>query len=185
MDLKGIISISGKSGLSKIVSQSRGGLIVESLEDGKRFAVHGSERVSSLEDISIYTYEKDLLLTEVFEEMFKKAEGKQILSHKSSEQELRAYLKEVLPNYDEERVYNSDIKKLVHWYNILIDKKLLSITEKKKPADKEKKATSKDVKKPEPKSKVKKPAPVKNAGNAKPKAAPVKKTATKASSKGK
>tara|TARA_R110000868_G_scaffold282952_4_gene543324 strand:+ start:749 stop:1300 length:552 start_codon:yes stop_codon:yes gene_type:complete len=183
MDLKGIISISGKSGLSKIVSQSRGGLIVESLEDGKRFAVHGSERVSSLEDISIYTYEEDLLLTEVFEAMFKKAEGKQILSHKSSAEELRAYLKEVLPNYDEERVYTSDIKKLVQWFNILIDKKLLSITKEKKVADKEKKTETKEVKKTT--AKTKKPAPSKNAGNAKPKAAPVKKTATKASSKGK
>ena len=69
MNITGIISISGKPALSKIITQSRGGIIVESLIDGKRFPVQGTERISSLEDISIYTYEEDVLLTEVFEKM--------------------------------------------------------------------------------------------------------------------
>ena len=119
MNLAGIISISGKPGLSKIVSQTRTGLIVESLLDGKRTPVHGAERVSSLEDISIYTYEEDLLLKDVFSKMFKAANGGAVLSHKSSAAELSAYLKKVLPTYDEERVYASDIKKIVQWYNLL------------------------------------------------------------------
>ena len=96
MNLSGIISISGKPGLSKIVSQTRTGLIVESLLDGKRFPVHGAERVSSLEDISIYTYEDDVLLVEVFKKMYEAANGEQVISHKSSANELSTYLKEVL-----------------------------------------------------------------------------------------
>lgn len=147
MDLKGIISISGRPGLSKIISQSRGGLIVEALDDNKRFAVHGAERVSALEDISIYTHEEDLLLTDVFELILKASDGKTILSHKSNAEELKTYLKEVLPNYDEERVYNSDIKKIVQWYNILIEKKILSLEKPKKEKTKSKSETSGEPKK--------------------------------------
>jgi hypothetical protein len=144
MELTGIISISGKAGLAKIVSQTRTGLIVESLIDGKRLPIYGAERVSSLEDISIYTYEEDLLLSEVFKKMFDHSEGKEILSHKSSEAELRAYLEGVLPNYDQERVYVSDIRKLVQWFNLLLKKGLLTPpVEEKKPSSKTKKTTAK------------------------------------------
>lgn len=157
MNLSGIISISGKPGLSKIVSQTRTGLIVESLLDGKRTPVHGAERVSSLEDISIYTYEEDVLLKDVFETIFKKADGKAILSHKSSATELSSYLKEVLPNYDAERVYASDIKKVVQWYNLLQSKGLLKLDaeatdEEKKTAKAAKAATTKTAKKAAPKT---------------------------------
>lgn len=187
MQLSGIISISGKPGLSKIVSQTRTGLIVESLQDGKRSAVHGAERVSSLEDISIYTYEEDMLLTEVFTAMLKAANHKAILSHKSSSEELKNYLKSVIPNYDEDRVYVSDIKKLVQWYNLLLEKDMLKLEEKeeeKKTASKEdadKKSTSSKKtapKKPKQAGKTKTPKP---SG----KAAASKKSNTKASSKGK
>jgi len=185
MQLTGIISISGKSGLSKIVSQTRTGLIVESLADGKRSAVHGAERVSSLEDISIYTLEEDVLLSDVFQKVFTHAKGKQILSHKSSADELKAFMKEVMPNYDEDRVYISDIKKLVQWYNLLQEKDLLKEEKKEKAADeKEKKSTAKKTDKPAPKAKAKaKP----KASNQKPsgKAAASKKTSPKGASKGK
>lgn len=127
MNLTGIISISGKPGLSKIVSQTRTGLIVESLIDGKRTPVHGAERVSSLEDISIYTYEEDVLLKDIFQKMFDDSKGTAVLSHKSSTSELSTYLKTILPNYDSERVYGSDIKKLVQWYNLLQSKDLLTV----------------------------------------------------------
>jgi len=189
MELSGIISISGKPGLSKIVSQTRTGLIVESLQDGKRSAVHGAERVSSLEDISIYTYEEDLLLSEVFTAMLKKADHKPILSHKSSSEELKNYLESVIPNYDQDRVYVSDIKKLVQWYNLLLEKDLLKIDSEEKE-DKKKAADKKETKS---KSTAKKAAPKKASQStaknkaAKPsgKAAPSKKSSTKASSKGK
>jgi len=132
MDISKIISISGKSGLSKIISQSRNGLIVESIVDGKRSAVHGTERVSSLEDISIFTLDEDILLTEVFKMMLDASKGKQVLSHKSSPEDLKNYLKEILPNYDEEKVYVSDIKKLVQWFNLLIDKNIIKLEKKQK-----------------------------------------------------
>ena len=132
MKLTGIISIAGKPGLSKIVTQSKNGIIVESLVDGKRFPVQGNQRVSSLDDISIYTYEEDVLLGDVFDKIYKKEEGKEAISHKVSEAELKAYIKEVLPNYDAERVYNSDLKKIVQWYNLLLGKDLLKIEEEEK-----------------------------------------------------
>ncbi|MEQ8625438.1 MAG: DUF5606 domain-containing protein [Vicingaceae bacterium] len=189
MELSGIISISGKPGLSKIVSQTRTGLIVESLQDGKRSAVHGAERVSSLEDISIYTYEEDLLLSEVFTSMLKAADHKPILSHKSSAVELKNYLQSVIPNYDQDRVYVSDIKKLVQWYNILLEKDLLKLDSEEK-ADTKKTADKKEskAKSPAKKTTTKKTgqSATKNKAN-KPsgKAAPSKKSSTKASSKGK
>tara|TARA_B110000046_G_scaffold95045_1_gene102778 strand:+ start:2855 stop:3394 length:540 start_codon:yes stop_codon:yes gene_type:complete len=158
MNLAGIISISGKPGLSKIVSQTRTGLIVESLIDGKRTPVHGAERVSSLEDINIYTYKEDILLKDVFQKIFDASKGKAILSHKSSEVELSAYLKEVLPNYDEERVYRSDIKKLIQWYNLLQSKDLLKQDEDKATTKKEPKAATKETSKAKQKPKVPKAA---------------------------
>ena len=159
MNLAGIISISGKPGLSKIVSQTRTGLIVESLIDGKRSPVHGAERVSSLEDISIYTYEEDVLLKDVFEKMFKAADGGAVLSHKSSAAELSAYLKEVFPNYDEEKVYASDIKKLIQWYNLLQSKDLLKLEDEKEEATdkKEAKPAAKAAYKVKPKPAAKTP----------------------------
>ena len=180
MNLSGIISISGKPGLSKIVSQTRTGLIVESLMDGKRSPVHGAERVSSLEDISIYTYEEDVLLSEVFEKMHEKAGGKAVLSHKSSASELSTYLKEVLPKYDEERVYASDIKKLIQWYNLLHEKALLIPSKDEKGSNKDEKSTktasSTDKKKTKtPVAKEKTPKKVK---------APTMKAAPKAAAKG-
>ena len=182
MQLSGIISISGKSGLSKIVSQTRTGLIVEAMEDGKRSAVHGAERVSSLEDISIYTYEDDMLLSDVFEKMFEKAKGEKIISHKSSAEELKAYLKSVLPNYDEDRVYVSDIKKLVQWYNLLQEKGLL-IADDKEEQTEEGNKPKKEVKKAAPKPKN--IAPKRSAPKPSGKAAAGKKTTPKGASKGK
>lgn len=179
MNLTGIISISGKSGLSKIISQTRTGLIVESLADNKRSAVHGAERVSSLEDISIYTYEEDILLVDVFKAMYKVAKGKAILSHKSSADQLKNYLKEILPNYDEERVYVSDIKKLVQWYNLLQSQGLLEPSEEE---EKEEKAAPKaSEKKSTTKPKPKKGATPKATSKA---SAPAKKTSPKGAAKG-
>lgn len=184
MDLTGIISISGKPGLYKIVSQTRGGLIVESLQDAKRTAVHGSERVSSLEDISIYTYEEDLLLSEVFAKMLKASDSKEVLSHKSKTEELKEFLLSVLPNYDQERVYTSDIKKLIQWYNILIKKGLLKAEENTKEKKETKKKSVKEGEK-KPKTTAKKTAPKKQGAKPTKKASNSKQSNTKASSKGK
>lgn len=168
MKLSGIISIAGKPGLSKIISQSKNGIIVESLIDSKRFPVQGNQRVSSLDDISIYTYEEDVLLGEVFEKIYTKESGKEAISHKSDTKEIKAYIKEVLPNYDEERVYNSDLKKIVQWYNLLLSKDLLIIEkEEAKDEPKAKKASAKSGKDLNPKKTTAKKTPIKKPSSAK------------------
>lgn len=121
MDLTGIISISGKPGLYKVVGQSKNTLIVESLEDGKKFPAHSSNRVSSLSDISFYTVEEDVPLQDVFASIFDNLDGKKAIDHKSSPEEIKAFMEKVYPSYDKERVYNSDLKKLVQWYNSLLE----------------------------------------------------------------
>ena len=129
MDLSKVLSIAGKPGLFSMVSQSKSGLIVESLLDGKRIPAFSHERISSLEEISIFTETDDVPLKEVLQNLFKKEDGKKTISHKSSANELKALMLEVLPDYDEERVYVSDIKKLVNWYNLLVDKNLIDLVE--------------------------------------------------------
>lgn len=129
MSLRGIISISGKGGLYKVIAQGKNNVIVESLEDGKKFPAFASNRISALEDISIYTIDEDVMLGEVYQKMFDKLSGAKALDHKSDVAELRAFLAEVLPNYDEERVNNSDIKKLFQWYNLLQAAGLLNAEE--------------------------------------------------------
>jgi len=137
MDLSKILSIAGKPGLFEMVSQSKSGLIVESLLDGKRIPAFSHERISSLEEISIFTEVDDVPLREVFQSIFKKEEGKKTISHKSSANELKAFMEEILPDYDKERVYVSDIKKLVSWYNLLVEKGLIDLEENKSETDKD------------------------------------------------
>jgi len=122
MQLEKIISISGKSGLFKVVSQLRSGLVVENISSGKKTNISGAEQMSALENISMFVLDREVPLSEVFISIAKKESFGQTISHKSSKQELEKFLEEVLPNYDKERVYISDIKKLVSWYNILQEK---------------------------------------------------------------
>lgn len=119
MDLKGILAIGGKPGLYKMVSQTKNGLIVESMEDNKRFPVYSAHQISALEEISIYTYEDDIPLVDVLEKMHIHLDGKDPVSPKSSKNDLLSFFSEVLPNYNEEQVYASDIKKVIQWYNHL------------------------------------------------------------------
>ncbi len=120
MDLSGIISISGRPGLYKVIAQGKNSIIVESLTDNKRFPAYSSDRISTLEDISIYTIDDDKPLKEIFADIYEKQEGKEGPSHKADIGELTEYFTEILPDYDEERVYTSDIKKLFQWYNLLL-----------------------------------------------------------------
>lgn len=135
MNLKEILTISGKPGLYKLIAQSRGGVIVESLADGKRFPVAASQNVSSLGDIAIYTYEDEKPLAEIFKAINEKESGGKCLSHKESEKEIRAYIVGLIPNYDQERVYVSDMKKLLNWYNILHENELLIFDEEVETED--------------------------------------------------
>lgn len=131
MNLEGIISIAGKGGLYKLLSQSRGGFIVESLVDGKRFPVQSTNNVSSLSDIAMYTYEEEVPLSEVFNNIAKKENEGPSLNHKENPKVLKEYFSTVLPDFDEDRVYNSDIKKVFQWYNILQGAGLVEISDEK------------------------------------------------------
>jgi hypothetical protein len=127
--LKGILAVSGQGGLFKMVSQAKNSIIVESLLDGKRMPAYATSRISALEDISIFTEESDVKLIDVFKNIFEKEEGAQTISHKVSANELKKYFAEVLPEYDRDRVYVSDIKKVIMWYNLLQDKDIFKFGE--------------------------------------------------------
>jgi len=119
MSLEKIVAVSGKPGLFEIVSQSKGGLIVESLIDKKKLPINAMHNVSVLNDIAIYTYEEEVPLRNVLKTIAEKNNNKEAISHKESTTNLTSFFSEVLPDYDEERVYASNIKKVVQWYNIL------------------------------------------------------------------
>ena len=119
MSLEKIVAVSGKPGLFKIISQSKGGLIVESLIDNKKIPINAIHNVSVLNDIAIYTYEEEVPLRTVLKTIAEKHANKEAISHKESNANLTSFFSEVLPNYDEERVYTSNIKKVVQWYNLL------------------------------------------------------------------
>ena len=119
--LKKILSISGRPGLYKLVSYGKNMLLVEGLTDGHRFPVHSRERVMSLGDISIFTTGEDIPLSQVFENVGKKYENKALdVKAYTTPDQLHEFMNGVLENWDDERVHNSDIKKIISWYNILI-----------------------------------------------------------------
>ena len=160
--LKTILSISGKPGLFKLISQAKNMLIGESLQTGKRQPAYAHEKIISLGDIAIFTDEEDVPLSEVLNAIKEKENGaKVILDIKKADNEtLRAYLAEVLPNFDRERVYPTDIKKLISWYNLLVETGNTDFVEEEKPqkdADVENTAATDDsVNEKEEKPKTKK-----------------------------
>ena len=135
MVLKDILFISGQSGLFKYISQSRNNIIVESFTDQKRTTIPASSKVSMLNDIAIFTEEEDIPLCNVFRKIQEKENGGVAISHKSSDAELKKYFAEILPKYDKDRVYLSDIRKVVMWYNFLLE---VGITDFEMPEEKKK-----------------------------------------------
>lgn len=126
MNLTKILAISGKPGLYELKVQTRTGFVAESLIDGKKITVNLKSNVSLLSEISIYTYEGEKPLTEVMQQIAVKENKGQAISHKEDNATLSAYFKQILPDYDEERVYPSDIKKVLSWYNTLQSKGLVT-----------------------------------------------------------
>lgn len=125
MDLSGILAISGYPGLHRIIGQTKGGIVVESLVNGKRMAAYTSQRILSLEDITIYTIDGDERLDVIFGKMAEKENhGPALNPSMASVDELRDYLASVQEDYDRGRVYASDLKKLFQWYNLLAEKGL-------------------------------------------------------------
>lgn len=133
--LKDILSISGKGGLFRYVAQARNGIVVESIEDNKRHVAPASARVNSLEDIAIFTRDEEVPLADVFYSIHEKNEGKEAISHKVPSDELKAYFEEIVPDYDGDRVYVSDIKKVIQWYNQLQQYDMLEVIDKKKEGE--------------------------------------------------
>lgn len=131
MNLKEILAISGYGGLFRFISQGRNGVIVEGLTDKKRMNATSSMRVSALDDIAIFTSDKEVPLKEVFRIIFKKEDGKSCIDPKSSNDKLKAYFTEILPDYDQEKVYTSDMKKVFSWYNILLNENMIDLEEDK------------------------------------------------------
>lgn len=130
MSLEKILSISGRPGLHKLVTQTRTGFVAESLLDGKKCTVNMRTNVSVLSEIAIYTLEEELPLREVFSKIqIKEKGGKTSVKHKDEKIKLEEYFFEVLPNYDEDRVYTSDIKKVIQWYNLLHDHGITDFSE--------------------------------------------------------
>ncbi|MDX1271570.1 DUF5606 domain-containing protein [Bizionia paragorgiae] len=138
MGLDKILAISGKPGLYKLVAQTRGGFVAESLMDNRRITVGIQQNVSVLSEIAIYTLAAEVPLKEVFNKIKEKENGAQTsVSHKESKDKLEEYFFEVLPDYDEDRVYASDIKKVLQWYNMLQKNDLLNFEEETVTADEE------------------------------------------------
>lgn len=138
MDLKNILSVAGRPGLFELQAQTRGGVVAISLQDGKRIVTSANQQISMLSEIQIYCIGKEVPLTEIFEKMLVHEKGNLTkIKPKAAAIDLEAYFFEVVEDYDEDRVYPSDIKKIIQWYNLLVSSKKIKIlkpkAEKKTP----------------------------------------------------
>jgi len=125
--LKGILAISGQPGLFKLVAEAKSSIIVESLLTGKRTPAYSTAKISSLEDIAIFTQTGEVALKNVFKAISEKESGAEV--GKKEGEVLKAYFAEILPEYDKDRVYTSDMKKVIQWYNLLQKNDLLNLEE--------------------------------------------------------
>lgn len=180
IDLTGIISISGQPGLYKIVAQSKNGIIVEGLSDKKRVNVYSSTKVSTLGDISMFTTGDDKPIEEIMTSIFEKEKGGPAIDNKADDKAVEKYFGEILPDYDKERVYVSNMRKLFSWYNALQSTGNLKEKEEKKEGEEKtkvtksveekakaaKKSASKDMTKTKTSAGVKKTAGVRKTGTA-------------------
>jgi hypothetical protein len=179
IDLTGIIAISGQPGLYKVVAQSKNGIIVEGLADKKRTSISSTAKVSSLEDISMFTTGEDKPVAEIMKAVFDKEKGGACIDAKADDKTVVAYFAAVLPDYDKERVYTSNMRKLFNWYNALqtsgnlkvkeaetkeesAEKKIVKAATEKKAAVK--KTATKDTTKTKTSTGVKKTAGVRKTG---------------------
>jgi hypothetical protein len=138
MDLTKILSITGKPGLYQMIAQTKTGMVVESLEDGKRFTAFAHQRISSLEEISIFTYGEDMPLKEVFKKMQERLQDAPAPDPKGSDAELTEFFGDMVEDYDQERVYPSHIRKILSWYQLLTEKGMLEFEEEEKEQEQEK-----------------------------------------------
>lgn len=134
--LKKILSISGRPGLYQLISYGKNMLVVETIPVGRRFPVHSRERVMSLGDISIFTMSEDVPLTQVFENIGKKFDNKALDAKAyATPEQLHEFMNSALENWDTERVHNNDIKRIISWYNILVNAGITDFTAKEEEAE--------------------------------------------------
>jgi hypothetical protein len=132
--LKGILAISGQPGLFKMVTEAKNSIIVESLLTGKRMPAYSTSKISALSDISVFTITGEVQLKEIFKKI---QENGKLIPSKASTNEIKSFFEEILPEYDKDRVYVSDMKKIIQWYQLLSDQNLLIEPEEEKTEEKE------------------------------------------------
>ena len=132
MNLKEILSVSGKKGLYKLISHEKNRIIAESLVDKSRMPIFPASRPSALDNITVFTYEEDLPLEKIFKIIFQATNGNKIQENRlANDAEMKKYMEEILPQYDKTRVHVSDMKKIFYWYNLLQESDLLSFDDEK------------------------------------------------------
>ena len=162
MKITDILAVAGKPGLYQVLASGSASIVVESMVDGKRSSVPGTARVSNLADITMYTHDDDVPLLDILNRMHDAQKGAEGPSHKDAAQIIRDFVDGIVPELDHDRVYQSDLKKLVQWYNLLVSKGAFPLEAPQKPeetpAEETPKKEAKAEKKPAKKAAAKKPA---------------------------
>ena len=162
MKITDILAVAGKPGLYQVLASGSASIVVESMVDGKRSSVPGTARVSNLADITMYTHDDDVPLLDILNRMHDAQKGAEGPSHKDAAQTIRDFVDGIVPELDHDRVYQSDLKKLVQWYNLLVSKGAFPLEAPEKPeeapAEEAPKKEAKAEKKPAKKTAAKKPA---------------------------
>ena len=162
MKITDILAVAGKPGLYQVLASGSASIVVESMVDGKRSSVPGTARVSNLADITMYTHDDDVPLLDILNRMHDAQKGAEGPSHKDAAQTIRDFVDGIVPELDHDRVYQSDLKKLVQWYNLLVSKGAFPLEAPEKseeaPAEDAPKKEAKAEKKPAKKTAAKKPA---------------------------
>ena len=162
MKITDILAVAGKPGLYQVLASGSASIVVESMVDGKRSSVPGTARVSNLADITMYTHDDDVPLLDILNRMHDAQKGAEGPSHKDAAQTIRDFVDGIVPELDHDRVYQSDLKKLVQWYNLLVSKGAFPLEAPEKPeeapAEEAPKKEAKAEKKPAKKAATKKPA---------------------------
>ena len=162
MKITDILAVAGKPGLYQVLASGSASIVVESMVDGKRSSVPGTARVSNLADITMYTHDDDVPLLDILNRMHDAQKGAEGPSHKDAAQTIRDFVDGIVPELDHDRVYQSDLKKLVQWYNLLVSKGAFPLEAPEKPeeapAEEAPKKEAKAEKKPAKKAAAKKPA---------------------------
>ena len=146
MKITDILAVAGKPGLYQVLASGSASIVVESMVDGKRSSIPGTARVSNLADITMYTHDDDVPLLDILNRMHEAQKGEAGPSHKDAAQAIRDFVDGIVPELDHDRVYQSDLKKLVQWYNLLVGKGAFPLEAPEDPEEKAKEEKAKEKK---------------------------------------